>query len=55
MFSGHGTQQPDREGLEEDGMNECIVPGESLSLCASEHNVHNKSALWNIELSIHSL
>jgi hypothetical protein len=25
-FSGHGTQQPDPHGYEEDGMNECILP-----------------------------
>lgn len=25
-FSGHGTQQPDPHGYEEDGMNECVLP-----------------------------
>ena len=26
-FSGHGSQQPDPNGIEEDGMNEVIMPG----------------------------
>lgn len=26
-FSGHGSQQPDPLGIEEDGMNEVILPG----------------------------
>ena len=27
-YSGHGSQQPDPLGVEEDGMNEVILPGE---------------------------
>ena len=42
-FSGHGTQQPDADGTEADGLDEALVPSdhEKASVTTRTHATHH--------------
>ena len=42
-FSGHGAQQEDPQGIEEDGMNETILPGTNFDCVVTEFRCYENN------------